>query len=418
MTKGWVFYAVFSVFFLLISCSAMRNDSQEPDYGQSQLKVSTKYDRDPSTMVDISQAPDLSHEQSAFSLKIFERIRLLHPNDNLMISPLSITMALAMTMNGSGGKTTKSMLSGLGFGQQDLRAVNSYLGYLIKNLSTNDQITLEIANSIWLKENFSPLKRYFYEIVINYFQAGIYPITTVDRINQWCSDKTHEKIRTILNELPPQVALILINAIYFKGSWLEEFNQEKTQKADFNTPAETVQVDMMHKSDEIEYKKGEGYQAVNIPYKDKQTSMYIFLPDNATDLEAFYTGAIDENLFTGFQETKVNLALPRFKFEFDQELEQILRDLGMGIIFSSSTADFTNIAEKQNPCVSQVLHKSYIEVNEEGTEAAAVTVVVMVGAAVSKTVDFTVDRPFFFCIRDNQNNVILFMGHVVDPTKE
>jgi serpin B len=422
-----------------VGCGSDSEPSAEDRFGS--MEVAAEYDRKISELVDEEPGSDLGANAQAFSVDIMERAVAGATDDNIMVSPLSVMLALSMTMNGADTTTLEAMLSGLGFEGLALKEVNTYLHQVVRALAENEELTLEIANSIWVREDYQPLKRSFYEIVRDYYDAGIFPLAGPGPINEWVTDATHDKITDIVSELPPDTAMVLVNAIYFNGTWLDPFDTDRTDTGEFHAAGGAVRADMMHtEGEEVSYKRGRDYQAVAIPYKDENTSLYVFLPDEESSLGEFYENTLaaggsggyheyswdtndwkwvedgEETLFSNFGGAEVVLSLPKFSFEFDKSLKDDLIALGMEEIFSDRS-DFTNFSEGKNPFVVDVIHKTFIEVNEEGTEAAAVTAVIMADTAAAFTVSMIVDRPFFFCIRDDETGVILFMGQVTDPTK-
>jgi serpin B len=285
-----------------------------------------------------------------------------------------------------------------------------------------------------------PLKRSFYEVVTEHYLADIFKLTTVEAINSWVNEKTMGKIPTILQSVPGSTALVLVNAIYFKGIWLDEFDKSKTQNQYFISPSGQQSVPFMNIEKEYQYKKGLKYEAVRMPYRDTTTALYVFLPDTSSSLSEFYAKTLsdssdggyysfdynlydwkwqddpNEELFSQFSNAEVTLSLPAYTFEFESSLKDYLCTMGMESIFHSDRSDFSNFAIGKDPWVFDVIHKTYVEVNEEGTEAAAATAVVMIdSAAISIRVTLNINRPFFFCIRDDKTGAILFMGQVTKP---
>lgn len=431
----------------LFGCSenTASNNEEEP-FNPEAISVVAEYDREISKLVDTANAPDLNSNFDLFSRRLFTEVQKSRPDENIMISPFSISTALSMTVNGSAEPTTTEMLNGLSLEGVTLKEANSYNSLLAHNLTDNKHLIFNNANSIWTTERYTPLKRSFYEIVTDYYLADIFPLTGIDPVNQWISDKTNGKIPKMLNELPTDVAMLLVNAVYFKGNWETKFDTASTYEQEFTTAsAGKVTVDMMHMDSSLSFKKGKDYKAVSLPYKDENTSLYVFLPDAGVSLDEFIAGTFmtgsnggyglpttnydtweidwdwqednSETLFSHFNSKQVYLSLPKFKFEFGASLVEPLKALGMETIFTTAS-DFTNFADERDPFVGDVLHKSFIEVNETGTEAAAATVVVMTDEAMELVTIMAVDHPFLFCVRNNETGTILFMGQVTDPTEE
>lgn len=434
----FLFVPILILTFGVSSCGSEPKTAEEK-FGL--LEVAPEYDRKMSELVSDTGSEDLGANTEAFAIDLMEKVVEADRDKNIMVSPLSILLALSMTMNGADTSTLQAMLSGLGFDGLTLKEVNTYLHRLVLALEENEKVVLEIANSIWAVESYQPLKRSFYEIVTDYYNASIFPLSGVDPINEWVADATHDKITEILKKLPADTVMVLVNAIYFNGTWLKPFDKEDTDRQEFHTAEGDVEVDMMHNSSkEISYKRGLDYEAVAIPYKDKKTSLYVFVPSEGSSLQEFYDQALysrgsggyyehrweeeewqwvddpKESVFSGFIHGTVSVSLPRFSFEFEKSLKEDLTALGMGEIFSGQ-ADFSNFAEGRSPYVEDVIHKTFLDVNEEGTEAAAVTAVVMTRSAAGFYIYFKVDRPFFFCIRDDETQNILFLGQVTNPSE-
>jgi serpin B len=243
------------------------------------------------------------------------------------------------------------------------------------------------------------------------------------KINSWVKDKTSGKIDKIIDQIDSMAVLYLINAIYFKGAWADEFKKADTKDEPFKTAgADQPNVPMMHRSGSYRYVESEGFQAVSLPYGGGRVSMYVFLPSESSSLAEFQRSLTAQNWdqwMSRFVKTPGDLGLPRFKLEFEATLNDSLTSMGMGLAFDADRANFKGIADSSdNISISRVKHKTYCDVNEEGTEAAAVTSVEMVATSAmrpQKRFRMIVDRPFFFAIRDNETGTLLFMGSVVDP---
>ena len=341
------------------------------------------------------------------------------PGDNVFMSPLSVFLALAMTYNGAAGTTQAAMAEALRLGELDRDLLNEGSAELILALHGRaPELELSIANSLWARQDVEFLGE-FLDSNRSYFGAEVRSVpfdqATVDAINRWVSDKTEGKIDSIIDELDPNDVMVLLNAVYFKGAWEFPFNEERTEEQAFHLAggAET-RVPMMRQHRRFQYLRGDGFQAVELPYNGG-ASMVVFLPDRQSSLEQFL-GTLDPERWDmwmdGFQEAGGEIALPRFKLEFEAVLNEALSDMGMEEAFGA--ADFTAMSPA-NPAIREVRHKAVVDVNEVGTEAAAVTSVGMVQSAPPLTVDFVVDRPFFFAIRDDDTETLLFVGAVYEP---
>ncbi len=363
-----------------------------------------------------------------FGFDLFNDIRKIEQDQNIFISPLSISIALAMTLNGAAGETEQAMTNTLYLQQLDSESINTGYAGLRHALQTSDpKVVLTIANSLWARQDV-PFKQDFLQRNTEYFGAAVSTLdftdpNTLPTINQWVNTNTNGKITKILDEINPDMVLFLINAIYFKGTWQTEFDPSRTRDSTFYlATGDEEQVPMMTRTGDYSYYENHEakFQAISLPYGDGRISMYIFLPYRESDLNTFLEGLNTENWerwVSQFREQEVFLSMPKFKLEYEKTLNTPLHSLGMGIAFAPGLADFSRMADLealgQNLYIGEVLHKAVVEVNEEGTEAAAVTSVGI--RATSAPPAFMANRPFFFAIRDNETKTLLFMGTVVDP---
>ncbi|MBD1935538.1 MULTISPECIES: serpin family protein [Cyanophyceae] len=357
-----------------------------------------------------------------FAFKLFGKLTKQEPDKNIFVSPASVGIALAMTYNGAVGQTQAAMAIALELQEMSLLQVNKANAQLLKTLENlDDQVELAIANSLWAQQEF-PFKRDFLERTQDFYKAKVTNLDfsaadSLATINNWVSENTNGKIETILKKLNPQTILILINAIYFKGIWTNPFDKKNTHNRVFTLLYGTPKQHPMMSLDETDhrYYRGDNFQAVSLPYGTGRVSMYIFLPDQDSSLEAFHTNLNAENWdkwMNQFDKMKGKVILPRFQLEYEVQLKDALIALGMGAAFEEGNFD-QMCAEPV--CVGKVIHKTFLEVNEEGTEAAAVTAVEMQRGLSAPAFTMIVDRPFFCCIRDNQTGTVLFMGSIVEP---
>ena len=368
--------------------------------------------------------PNVVEANTAFGFNLFHEIRKSEQDKNIFISPFSVSVALAMTLNGAAGETETAMVDTLQLQDIETATINPNYALLQQTLEMTDpKVTLTIANSLWAEQSFS-FNPEFLNRNSHYFDAEISSLdfanpTSVDTINQWVNDSTSGKITEILDEISSDEVLFLINAIYFKGSWQTEFDPSKTRDGKFHlSDGTTKQVPMMVREDKYPFYYGENFQAISLPYGDGNISMYIFLPFPNSDLNTLLDSLNTENWessISQFREQKVWVQIPKFKLEYRVDLSDMLKVLGMEVAFVKNRADFSRMSSDRDLYISRVDHKAVVEVNEEGTEAAAVT---NVGIAVtSLPPQFIADRPFFFAIRDNETKTVLFMGTVVDPSE-
>ena len=358
-----------------------------------------------------------------FGFNLFSELVREDAGKNVFISPLSISIALGMTYNGAAGKTQEAMAKALELKGMKLEKINPGYAGLMKGLKSSDpRVELLIANSLWARREveFEPdfLKRNK-----EFYKARITTLDFADPgspgvINKWVSENTKGEIKKIVEQIDPQTVMFLINAIYFRGKWSCEFDKSRTKDDIFYLLDGTEKsVPMMSQSGRYQYYRGKGFQAVSLPYGDGRMSMYIFLPDEGSSLSDFLAGLNRENWgkwLPLFHYMEGDIRLPRFKLEYEKSLNNALESLGMGIAFDPGKADFRGMSDT-TLYIQSVLHKAVVEVNEEGTVAAAVTSVMMGITSVPERFTFIVNRPFFFAIHDNQTNSLLFMGAVVKP---
>jgi serpin B len=356
-----------------------------------------------------------------FAFKLFRELSKQETNKNIFISTASVAIALAMTYNGSVGQTQAEMAIALELQELSLEQINKSNAELRKALGNlGEGIELAIANSLWAQEDVT-FKPDFLQRIKDFYQAKVANLdfsapTSLQTINNWVSENTRGKIKTILDRLSPAATLILINAIYFKGSWTDPFDTRNTRDRVFTLFDGTQkQHPMMFQSSTYRYYQNESFQAVSLPYGKKRVSMYIFLPNADSNIEEFQENLNAENWdkwMNEFQNMEGTIVLPRFQLEYQVQLKNALIALGMGMAFEGGFPQMCN----QNLAITNVIHKTFLEVNEEGTEAAAVTAVMMTRSmSLKPTFTMMVDRPFFCAIRDNQTGTLLFMGSIMEP---
>jgi len=370
---------------------------------------------------------ELLEKDNDFGLELFaEVMQEADDGENVMISPLSVALALGMTYNGSAGTTREAMEEVLkleGLTEEEIN--DGYKSIIDQLLDLDPKVIMEIANSIWYREGFE-VENAFISTNIEHFYAEIRELDfnrtdAVDIINQWVSDNTHELIDEIIKEISAESVMYLINAIYFKGTWTYEFDPEETGLLPFYpSQDQELSVSTMKQETTLNHFQNDLMQLVELPYGDEKYSMLVFLPSGNHTCDDIQSQLIATKLdsWTGqFSETNVLVQLPKFKFETFKKLKEPLREMGMGIAFTGG-ADFTRINKAGNLFISEVLHKTFIDVNEEGTEAAAVTAVVIELTSVEpgpQVVPFIADKPFLFLIREKTSGSILFIGRLSDP---
>ncbi|QUL53746.1 serpin family protein [Paenibacillus tritici] len=347
---------------------------------------------------------------------------------NLTLSPYSVAAALALAYNGSAGETAEELGDLLGYAPEERQKLNTGHQALLRLLKDGGPgVELKIANSVWGMKGL-PLRREYLKTGEDFYDAQIKTTDlaapkSVRQINEWVSDHTEQKIDGMLTEPPGTEAVaVLVNALYFTGGWSDVFPDEATHQADFYPPGgAAVQVMMMKRSGFLPYAAHKDWQAVKLPYGEGQMEMVVVLPAEASSLQELADRLEAEGLPSDedFATSRGTLRLPRFTASYGTELSKALQALGVKHAFDPSRGDFSLMADIDSPIYfEQVIHKTYIDVNERGTEAAASTVIDMrAGSAppMDKPFEMTVNRPFLFLIRDVQTKVVLFLGAVENP---
>jgi serpin B len=380
--------------------------------------------REPGKIELTRKSAELIEADHQFAFELFKEVCSGSEENNLMISSLSASYALGMTYNGANGTTKDAFRDVLHFGELTDEEVNESYKELMSQLVTlDDQVQFSIANSIWYKLGYNVLAD-FISTNQEYFDAAVEELDfsdpeAVDIINGWIEEKTNDKIRDMLDYIPSEAVMYLINAIYFNATWKYQFEPEDTYQGNFILEEGGIHTaDFMQVEGTFNYTNQEDFTAVELPYGDSAFSMVVMLPKpgiSAGDI----VGAMDaESWDSWFQYStmqNVLIQLPKFKYGFKSLLNEPLIDLGLGIAFNDA-ADFSNITPGGGIFISRVIHQTFIDVNEEGTEAAAATIVEMIetSAGGGPTV-FKADRPFLYVIRENSTGALLFMGKVGKP---
>lgn len=360
-----------------------------------------------------------------FAFELFREVCEANPDGNLMISPLSVSYALGMTLNGSAGTTLDAFRKVLHLEALTDQEVNESYRDLMGQLQDLDpRVEFSIANSIWYKEGY-PVLQDFIDVNQEYFDAAVRELdftdpASVDIINGWIEEKTNDLIRDMLDYIPSDAVMYLVNALYFNAKWKYEFDPEDTYEGLFNANSGPVDgVDYMTQEGNFNYHDGDGFMALELPYGDSAYSMLVLLPDEGIRPDGL-TSVLDMNLLEGwFQQPsvrKVRVELPKFKYGFKNLLNDPLIELGLGVAFGGG-ADFSRILPGGGLYISRVIHQTFIDVMEEGTEAAAATIVELRETAVNMDF-FRADRPFLYLIRENSSGSVIFMGRVDDPIYE
>lgn len=380
------------------------------------------------TNIDLDlKSEELIEADNAFGLDLFKEVNAeLDEGKNLMISPLSISLALAMVYNGADGDTKsqmETMLHKTGFTADQ---VNTAYQTLVESLADHDpKVKLSIANAIFYDKDFS-VKSDFISTNQTYYDAEVDELdfnnssATLDRVNGWVKDKTNNKIEKIIDQVSPNDVMYLMNAIYFKGQWTYQFEKDNTADRAFYTEnGNELQVPtMMLDETTLNYTGTNQFQLLELPYGGEKYSMLILLPTDeysTDDVIAEMNQSNLNDLLENLHERNLKVYLPKFEFAYANSLVDNLKALGMNDAFFASLSDFSGISDIPDLYISEVKHKSYIKVDEEGTEAAAVTGVTFDLTSVGPEPVFDVNRPFVFAIREKDTNAILFMGKVNNP---
>eukprot|EP00091_Calanus_sinicus_P015572 TRINITY_DN3396_c0_g1_i1.p1 TRINITY_DN3396_c0_g1~~TRINITY_DN3396_c0_g1_i1.p1 ORF type:complete len:469 (-),score=154.10 TRINITY_DN3396_c0_g1_i1:132-1538(-) len=379
-------------------------------------------------IVHVEEVRSVASSNEQFSVKLYDLLR--KKEGNLIMSPFSVSGVMAMVSAGAGGNTLDQIRDGLSFPSSS----SLQLGYqdAIPALRSTDNFTLEAANTVFAMKDFSVLAE-FQELLHRSFHASIQSVDFGDNqlaarmINNWVEKMTRDKIKHLIKKdmLSALTRLVLVNAIYFKGDWASKFDPKLTKEQDFSvSPSTTVKASMMMQEKKLNwaYLETLGSSMVELPYKGDRIVMQVLLPGERHGLGELEEKLKNENIQNLFAkesyETKVNIQLPKFKLEQSIPLTEHLTDLGMKDMFSEGLADFSGIDGSKQLYVSNVIQKAFIEVNEEGSEAAAATgAVMMMRSMPAPPEQFVADHPFIFYLRDKTTGMLLFQGRVVNPTE-
>ncbi|MBO0347543.1 serpin family protein [Phormidium pseudopriestleyi FRX01] len=359
-----------------------------------------------------------------FGIKLFSQIYQQQKAKNIFISPLSLTLALQMLNGGATGATHEAIASVLETPGMDQGQIDLTLSALQTHLKEIDsEVELAIANSFWMRQNSSFNANFIQRNETSYHALTreidfSSPAIAAPVINGWVAEETRQKIDHILepNDFDSTTIALLLNAIYFKSAWLSPFSESDTREYPFAlADGQMKPHPLMFQTQEFAYYENDLFQAIALPYGNTaEVNLYIFLPNPEVGLDLFLEQLNPENwnlwLKEYWENKPVKLGLPRFKIEYDIELKDILTAMNMGIAFSPQ-ADFSSITPEPF-WISKIKHKTFLEVNEQGTEASAVTGIL---GTRSGPVEMIIDRPFFFAIRDDTTGTLLFMGTLVNP---
>ncbi|MDN5314793.1 MAG: hypothetical protein PWP10_3543 [Clostridiales bacterium] len=426
-----LFSLIVSLALILSGCAGI-SDGILPDVGKLPEAADLMADVEAQEWPEAAEAPnELAIAQlNRFSEQLLKQA--MQNDGNVMISPASIYLALAMTLQGADGTTAEAMKEVLAGSDVTLDELNRTARSLMTYWSSDDDgAQLSLANSIWFDQAFVPEKS-FLQTNADYYAAQARKLDfkdaeTIEIINKWVSDATQEKITEIIDEIDPSVFMYLINAVYFKADWAQQFEKTDTYERVFNSPDGEKSVDFMHRLGSILDISADGASGVALPYVDSDYTFFALMPDDASNTaENWLQSQPEGEAFAGIyerinsaDELQINLALPRFEATYEDSLKDDLSLLGMDIAFAPGEADFSRMQEAggKNIYIGDVKHKTFIRVDEKGTEAAAVTAVEMkLTSMPSYDKEIIFDRPFIYGIMHMPTGVPLFTGIMEDPS--
>ena len=383
----------------------------------------------PSEITMTEKSADIIAADNQFGFELFQKVNAsLDEPKNTMISPMSVSLALAMVYNGTDGDTKKQMEDMLHKSGMTPDEINENYKELVAALSSHDpKVELAISNAIFYKNTF-PVKNEFITTNQNYYNAEVAGLDfsqtteTLNKVNGWVNTNTKGKIEKILDKVRDKDIMYLINAIYFNGEWQYRFNSKETTNMPFTKEDnQVVQAPTMTIENKFNYFSNQTFQMLEIPYGSGKYSMLVFLPTSGkttNDVISMLNPGNMTDWLSRMTELNRKLYLPKFEFKFDQSLVDVLKALGMTNAFSDVKANLTGISDAAQLSISEVMHKSYIKVDERGTEAAAVTEVTIIYTSTGQDNSFRVDHPFVFAIREKDTKAILFIGKMMNPTQK
>ena len=354
----------------------------------------------------------------SFQISLFNKINSKYKENNLIISPLSIFQAISLVTNGANGETQKELLKLLD--NKEMEEISMINSKILKKLKENS--SLEIANAIMSK--LSPLNDFTY-IAKNTYDSEILPLKNVNQVNKWCDKKTHGKISKIIDQLDPMTFMLVLNAVYFKGEWRNQFQEHLTRKQVFyNFNKEEINIDTMENTKYFNYFEDTNLQAIELNFKKESISALIILPTKNLNINEFIEILDKDNeyyysIINNLKNTKVNLRLPKFELTYSKKLKEVLKTIGVNLPFEKN-ADFSKIRNQNDIYINEIIHKTYLKVDEQGTEAAAVTMVeILLNSAFRPEEEeiylMHINRPFLFILRNYnfpKNYDIVFISKI------
>lgn len=399
---------------LFVACDSETNDN--PNNGDSPTPLT-------------KAAENIIEASNNFTFKIFDELEKEYSNENIFFSPLSMSMAFSMALNGANGETKQQIKNVIDFGSYSDEEINMAFKSLHDAFETLDeQVEISLANSAWYKENYELIENYR-NILLDYYYAEIAGLNfsdpvSVDIINDWIANKTKDKIKDMISELDPSTVLVLVNAIYFNGTWTYEFDEDNTYDGSFKgLKNENIACKMMESGKlKTKFHVSEDLTLATLPYGDGNFEMVLYMSTDNSSIQTIINdmdAAKLAGLLSDATEDSIVVHMPKFKIETQTiSIKDMLINLGMVLPFSD-LADFSNIfGSGHDIFISDVLHKAFIEVNEEGTEAAAATVIIFDESSVgggSEEIILYFNKPFLFFIREVSTSEILFAGKLINP---
>jgi serpin B len=433
MQKNFKFFSILILVSTLLSACGSAPSVSEPTPSASLAKSTLQRDANPSA--SSSDLTTLVNGNNTFAVNLYEALHT--QNGNLVFSPYSISLALAMTYAGARSETESQMAQAMQFNlpQEQLHPAFDTLDLALANEGKTQNnggqpMQLNIANAIWAEQTY-PFQQAYLDLITKNYGAAIQLADFVKnfdpvrgQINSWVSGQTKNKINDLLAQgsVDSNTRMVLVNAIYFKADWAVPFDPSGTGNSTFNLLDGTQsQVKMMNNGDlTLNYIKGDGDQAVELPYNGNTAAMDIIMPDagNFQNFDSTLDAKKLNDIFNSMQSTPIELGLPKFTFSTGFSLSDQLKSLGMTDAFNSSKADFSGMTGNHDLYISDVIHKAFVAVDEKGTEAAAATAPIMAGmSAPMQKVHLVIDHPFIFVIRDLKSGQILFLGRILNPAQ-
>ncbi|WP_456407363.1 serpin family protein [Caldithrix abyssi] len=401
---------------LAVGCSIDRTPLAQEDSGYKTFPVNSLHKK-------------VINANNAFAFSLFSQVNQVNQKDNVFISPFSVSMALGMALNGANGQTYSAMQNTLGFSEMDEQSINETYAYLYQNLQQLDpRVIFQIANSIWCKKG-SDFFPEFLAVNRQYFNAEVRDLNFADpqavvTINNWIAQATNQKIKKVLDEIPPDAVMYLINALYFNGLWTYQFPEDEVQQRVFHQiDGQSAECSMMFVTCRIPALFEERIQVAQVPFGQGNYVMTFIMPRRMDDFNEYLLD-FTQNEWTRIQENlkedSCTLGLPKLRFGFKALLNEPLKKLGMDIAFDPVHADFSRITDQHPLFINRVIHQTFIEVSEKGAEAAAVTIVEMMTTTIGPPpiLSLVFDQPFVFVISERSTGAVLFMGKVMKPLWE